>query len=156
MCVSSPSLECDSEEDDMLGNTYPCSSLKQSSIFQSSSGEERDSIDTSPELNRTLSDSTHQSTQVSPICTPFLYNSKSVINSIINVVIYIMLYYCFKGKSWDGQLCLFSHVLLYEPALWTPHVLLCSVFLSRNQKNSRCACVLTPTPPPKQSLHGHS
>ncbi|XP_056888006.1 rho guanine nucleotide exchange factor 28-like isoform X3 [Takifugu flavidus] len=56
----SPSLECDSEEEDMLGHTYPCSSLKQSSVFQSSSGEERD---TSPELNRTLSDSTHQSTQ---------------------------------------------------------------------------------------------
>lgn len=64
MCVFSPSLECDSEEEDMLGNTYPCSSLKQSSIFQSSSGEERDSFDNSPELNRTLSDSTRQSTQV--------------------------------------------------------------------------------------------
>lgn len=69
MCVLSPSLECDSEEEDMLGHTYPCSSLKQSSVFQSSSGEERD---TSPELNRTLSDSTHQSTQVHLNYTPFI------------------------------------------------------------------------------------
>lgn len=62
--VNSPSLECDSGEEDILGNSYPYSSLKQSSILQSSSGEERDSFDTSPDLNRTLSDSTHESTKV--------------------------------------------------------------------------------------------
>lgn len=62
--VKSPSLECDSGEEDILGNLYPYSSLKQSSILQSSSGEERDSFDTSPDLNRTLSDSTHESTKV--------------------------------------------------------------------------------------------
>lgn len=91
VCVSSPSLECDSEEEDMLGNTYPSSTLKRSSIFQSSSGEERDSFDTSPELSRTLSDSTHQSTQVSPSYTPFssrfsMWN-KRFIGRIINIVI---------------------------------------------------------------------
>lgn len=62
--VNSPSLECDSGEEDILGNSYPYSSLKQSSILQSSSGEERDSFDTSPDLNRTLSDSTQESTKV--------------------------------------------------------------------------------------------
>lgn len=69
VCVSSPSLECDSAEEDMLGHSYPCSSVKQRSILQSSSGEERDSFDTSPDLNRTLSDSTHQSTKVHPVWT---------------------------------------------------------------------------------------
>lgn len=64
-CPNSPSLECDSGEEDMLGSPYAYSSLKQNSILQSSSGEERDSFDTSPDLNRTLSDSTHDATKVS-------------------------------------------------------------------------------------------
>ncbi|XP_070820299.1 rho guanine nucleotide exchange factor 28-like isoform X1 [Chaetodon trifascialis] len=59
----SPSLECDSGEEDLLGHLYPCSSSKQQSILQSSSGEERDSFDTSPDFNCTHSDSTHQSTK---------------------------------------------------------------------------------------------
>ncbi|XP_074526149.1 rho guanine nucleotide exchange factor 28-like isoform X3 [Halichoeres trimaculatus] len=59
----SPSLECDSGEEDILGRSYPVSTLKQQSILQSSSGEERDSFDTSPDLNRTLSDSTNKSTK---------------------------------------------------------------------------------------------
>ncbi|XP_042277469.1 rho guanine nucleotide exchange factor 28-like isoform X2 [Thunnus maccoyii] len=59
----SPSLECDSGEEDILGHSYPCSSLKQQSILCSSSGEERDSFDTSPEFNRTHSDSTHKPTK---------------------------------------------------------------------------------------------
>ncbi|XP_034548917.1 rho guanine nucleotide exchange factor 28-like isoform X2 [Notolabrus celidotus] len=61
----SPSLECDSGEEDILGHSYPCSTLKQHSILQlqSSSGEERDSFDTSPDLNRTLTDSTHKPTK---------------------------------------------------------------------------------------------
>ncbi|KAF7659153.1 hypothetical protein LDENG_00002360 [Lucifuga dentata] len=57
----SPSLECDSGEEDILGHSYPSSSLKQQPTLQSSSGEERDSFDTSPDLNRTHSDSTHNS-----------------------------------------------------------------------------------------------
>ncbi|XP_027133349.1 rho guanine nucleotide exchange factor 28-like isoform X2 [Larimichthys crocea] len=59
----SPSLECDSGEEDILGHSYPCSSLKQQSILRSSSGEERDSFDTSPDFNRTHSDSTYPSTK---------------------------------------------------------------------------------------------
>ncbi|XP_047447456.1 rho guanine nucleotide exchange factor 28-like isoform X2 [Mugil cephalus] len=59
----SPSLECDSGEEDILGHSYPCTSRKQQSILQSSSGEERDSFDASPDFNRTLSDSTHKSTK---------------------------------------------------------------------------------------------
>ncbi|XP_044051051.1 rho guanine nucleotide exchange factor 28-like isoform X2 [Siniperca chuatsi] len=59
----SPSLECDSGEEDILGHSYPCSSLKKQSILRSSSGEERDSFDTSPDFNRTHSDSTHKSTK---------------------------------------------------------------------------------------------
>ncbi|KAM9858534.1 rho guanine nucleotide exchange factor 28-like [Aulostomus maculatus] len=59
----SPSLECDSGEEDILGHSYPSSSLRQSSILQSSSGEERDSFDTSPDFSRTHSDSTHKSTK---------------------------------------------------------------------------------------------
>ncbi|XP_041643556.1 rho guanine nucleotide exchange factor 28-like isoform X2 [Cheilinus undulatus] len=59
----SPSLECDSGEEDILGHSYPCSSLKQQSILRSSSGEERDSFDTSPDLNRTLSDSSYTATK---------------------------------------------------------------------------------------------
>ncbi|KAM4576166.1 rho guanine nucleotide exchange factor 28-like isoform 1-T1 [Odontesthes bonariensis] len=56
----SPSLECDSGEEDILGHSYPCSSLRQRSILRSSSGEERDSFDTSPDFNRSHSDSTHK------------------------------------------------------------------------------------------------
>uniref|UniRef100_A0A3Q1EIM5 Rho guanine nucleotide exchange factor 28-like n=1 Tax=Acanthochromis polyacanthus TaxID=80966 RepID=A0A3Q1EIM5_9TELE len=59
----SPSLECDSGEEDLLGHSYPCSSLKQQSILQSSSGEERDSFDTSPDFNRAHSDITQKSTK---------------------------------------------------------------------------------------------
>ncbi|XP_034026630.1 rho guanine nucleotide exchange factor 28-like [Thalassophryne amazonica] len=59
----SPSLECDSEEENILGHSYPSSSFKQQSILRSSSGEERDSFDMSPDLNRTHSDSTHKSTK---------------------------------------------------------------------------------------------
>ncbi|KAM8761173.1 rho guanine nucleotide exchange factor 28-like isoform 2-T2 [Acanthopagrus schlegelii] len=59
----SPSLECDSGEDDILGHSYPCSSLRHQAILRTSSGEERDSFDTSPDFNRTHSDSTHQSTK---------------------------------------------------------------------------------------------
>ncbi|XP_054467201.1 rho guanine nucleotide exchange factor 28-like [Anoplopoma fimbria] len=54
----SPSLECDSGEEDILGHTYPRSSAKKQSILRSSSGEERDSFDASPDFNRTHSDST--------------------------------------------------------------------------------------------------
>ncbi|XP_040899034.1 rho guanine nucleotide exchange factor 28-like isoform X1 [Toxotes jaculatrix] len=49
----SPSLECDSGEEDILGHSYPCSSLKQQAILRSCSGEERDSFDTSPDFNST-------------------------------------------------------------------------------------------------------
>ncbi|XP_070760322.1 rho guanine nucleotide exchange factor 28-like [Enoplosus armatus] len=59
----SPSLECDSGEEDILGHSYPCSSLKKQSILRSSSGEERDSFNTSPDFNRTHSDITHKSTK---------------------------------------------------------------------------------------------
>uniref|UniRef100_UPI003AAAB36D rho guanine nucleotide exchange factor 28-like n=1 Tax=Centroberyx gerrardi TaxID=166262 RepID=UPI003AAAB36D len=59
----SPSLECDSGEDDILGRSCPSSSPKQQPVLQSSSGEERDSFDTSPDFNRTHSDSTHKSTK---------------------------------------------------------------------------------------------
>ncbi|XP_029961075.1 rho guanine nucleotide exchange factor 28-like isoform X1 [Salarias fasciatus] len=59
----SPSLECDSGEEDILGHSYPCSSLKQNSILLSSSGEERDSFEASPDFSRSHSDSTHQSTK---------------------------------------------------------------------------------------------
>ncbi|XP_026198874.1 rho guanine nucleotide exchange factor 28-like isoform X3 [Anabas testudineus] len=59
----SPSLDCDSGEEDILGHSYPCSSLKQQSILRSSSGEERDSFDTSPDFNRTHSSSTRKSTK---------------------------------------------------------------------------------------------
>lgn len=59
----SPSLECDSGEEDLLGHSYPCSSLKQNSILLSSSGEERDSFEASPDFNRTHSDSTQNSTK---------------------------------------------------------------------------------------------
>uniref|UniRef100_A0A8D0DC28 Rho guanine nucleotide exchange factor 28 n=1 Tax=Sander lucioperca TaxID=283035 RepID=A0A8D0DC28_SANLU len=59
----SPSLECDSGEEDLLVRSYPCSSVKKQSILQSSSGEERDSFDTSPDFNHTHSDSTHKSSK---------------------------------------------------------------------------------------------
>ncbi|XP_037536841.1 rho guanine nucleotide exchange factor 28 [Nematolebias whitei] len=54
----SPSLECDSEEEDILGRSHPCTAVKQRSILWSSSGEERDSFDTSPDFNCSHSDST--------------------------------------------------------------------------------------------------
>ncbi|XP_069379579.1 rho guanine nucleotide exchange factor 28-like isoform X4 [Paralichthys olivaceus] len=57
----SPSFECDSGEEDILGHSYPCSSLKQRSFLRSSSGEERDSFDTSPD--HTHSNSTQTSTK---------------------------------------------------------------------------------------------
>ncbi|XP_029998419.1 rho guanine nucleotide exchange factor 28-like isoform X2 [Sphaeramia orbicularis] len=59
----SPSLECDSGEDDILGHSYPSSSFKQQSSLRSSSGEERDSFDTSPDFNRSHSESTHTSSK---------------------------------------------------------------------------------------------
>ncbi|XP_060927608.1 rho guanine nucleotide exchange factor 28-like isoform X5 [Limanda limanda] len=60
----SPSLECDSGEEDILGHSYPCSSLKKQSFLRSSSGEERDSFDTSPDFNHhTHSNSTPASTK---------------------------------------------------------------------------------------------
>ncbi|XP_049907349.1 rho guanine nucleotide exchange factor 28-like isoform X2 [Epinephelus moara] len=59
----SPSLECDSGEEDILGHSYPCSSVKKQYILRSSSREERDSFDASPDFNRTHSDSTHTSTK---------------------------------------------------------------------------------------------
>ncbi|XP_016532628.1 rho guanine nucleotide exchange factor 28-like isoform X1 [Poecilia formosa] len=57
----SPSLECDSEEEDVLGHSYPCSSSKQRSVLQSSSGEERDSFDTSPDFNCSHSETAKKS-----------------------------------------------------------------------------------------------
>ncbi|KAM4746694.1 rho guanine nucleotide exchange factor 28-like isoform 2-T2 [Anableps anableps] len=54
----SPSLECDSEEE---GHSYPCASSKQRSVLQSSSGEERDSFDTSPDFNRSHSETAKKS-----------------------------------------------------------------------------------------------
>lgn len=62
----SPSLECDSGEEDILGHSYPCSSVKQQSVLRSSSGEERDSFETSPDFNRTHSSSSQKSTKVHP------------------------------------------------------------------------------------------
>ncbi|XP_056232964.1 rho guanine nucleotide exchange factor 28-like isoform X2 [Seriola aureovittata] len=59
----SPSLECDSGEEDILGHSYPCSSSKQQSILRSSLGEERDSFNTSPDFNRTHSSSSQKSTK---------------------------------------------------------------------------------------------
>ncbi|XP_063345271.1 rho guanine nucleotide exchange factor 28-like isoform X2 [Pelmatolapia mariae] len=59
----SPSLECDSGEEDILGHSYPSSSLRQQSIQHSSSGGERDSFDASPDFSRTQSDITHKSTK---------------------------------------------------------------------------------------------
>ncbi|KAG7221402.1 hypothetical protein INR49_017278 [Caranx melampygus] len=59
----SPSLECDSGEEDILGHSYPCSSVKQQSVLRSSSGEERDSFETSPDFNRTHSSSSQKSTK---------------------------------------------------------------------------------------------
>ncbi|KAK7934414.1 hypothetical protein WMY93_005310 [Mugilogobius chulae] len=53
----SPSLECDSEEEDILGHSYPTASLRKQSSLRSSSGEERDSFDTSPDADRKHSDS---------------------------------------------------------------------------------------------------
>ncbi|XP_070402307.1 rho guanine nucleotide exchange factor 28 isoform X2 [Nothobranchius furzeri] len=56
----SPSLECDSWEEDILGLSHPYSSLKQRPILRSSSGEERDSFDTSPDFNLPHSDSAYK------------------------------------------------------------------------------------------------
>ncbi|XP_056152814.1 rho guanine nucleotide exchange factor 28 isoform X2 [Lampris incognitus] len=61
-CLS-PNLECDSGEEDILGHFHPSSSPRPKPILRSSSGEERDSFDTSPDFNRTHSDSTHKSTK---------------------------------------------------------------------------------------------
>lgn len=55
----SPSLECDSGEDDILGHSYPCAAAKKQFVLRSSSREERDCFDPSPDFNRTLSDSSH-------------------------------------------------------------------------------------------------
>ncbi|MEQ2255769.1 hypothetical protein ILYODFUR_017402, partial [Ilyodon furcidens] len=63
LLVHSPNLECDSEEEDILGHTYPCSSLKQRSILQSSSGEEKDSFDTSPDFNCSYSETAKKSSK---------------------------------------------------------------------------------------------
>nr|XP_024660160.1 rho guanine nucleotide exchange factor 28 isoform X2 [Maylandia zebra] len=59
----SPSLECDSGEEDILGHSYPSSSIRQQSTLRSSSGEERDSFDASPDFSRAQSDITHKSTK---------------------------------------------------------------------------------------------
>ncbi|CAL1614900.1 unnamed protein product [Knipowitschia caucasica] len=48
----SPSLECDSEEEDILGHSYPTAALRKQASLRSSSGEERDSFDTSPDADR--------------------------------------------------------------------------------------------------------
>ncbi|XP_068558949.1 rho guanine nucleotide exchange factor 28-like [Cebidichthys violaceus] len=55
--VLSPSVECDSGEEDILGHSYPCSSAKRQSVLRSSSRE--DSFDASPDFSSTHSDSTH-------------------------------------------------------------------------------------------------
>ncbi|TNN29463.1 hypothetical protein EYF80_060389 [Liparis tanakae] len=60
----SPSLECDSGEDDILGHSYPCAAAKKQFVLRSSSREERDSFDASPDFNRTLSDSSHTPAKV--------------------------------------------------------------------------------------------
>ncbi|XP_072288735.1 rho guanine nucleotide exchange factor 28-like [Eucyclogobius newberryi] len=52
----SPSLECDSEEEDILGHSYSTAALRKQSSVRSSSGEERDSFDTSPDAERKHSD----------------------------------------------------------------------------------------------------
>ncbi|KAG7490999.1 rho guanine nucleotide exchange factor 28-like isoform X1 [Solea senegalensis] len=59
----SPSLECDSGEEDILGHSYPCSSLKQQPFLRSSSGEERDSFNASPDINCMQSNSTQTPTK---------------------------------------------------------------------------------------------
>ncbi|XP_029366148.1 rho guanine nucleotide exchange factor 28-like isoform X2 [Echeneis naucrates] len=59
----SPSLECDSGEEDILGHSYSCSSIKQQSIPRSSSGEERDSFDMSPDFNHIHHNSSQKSTK---------------------------------------------------------------------------------------------
>ncbi|XP_036069312.1 rho guanine nucleotide exchange factor 28 isoform X2 [Oryzias melastigma] len=60
----SPSLECDSGDEDILGHSYP-SSLKHRPILRSSSGEERGSFDASPDFNRSHSDITPKTTKSS-------------------------------------------------------------------------------------------
>lgn len=78
MIVHSPSLECDSGEEDILGHSYPFSSLSQQSTLRSSSGGERDSFDASPDFSRTQSDITHKSTKV----YPFPSGSQNIIISL--------------------------------------------------------------------------
>ncbi|RVE67938.1 hypothetical protein OJAV_G00086780 [Oryzias javanicus] len=58
-----PSLECDSADEDILGHSYPCSSLKHRPILRSSSGEDRGSFDASPDFNRSHSDITPKTTK---------------------------------------------------------------------------------------------
>uniref|UniRef100_A0A672ZJU2 Phorbol-ester/DAG-type domain-containing protein n=1 Tax=Sphaeramia orbicularis TaxID=375764 RepID=A0A672ZJU2_9TELE len=84
VCFNSPSLECDSGEDDILGHSYPSSSFKQQSSLRSSSGEERDSFDTSPDFNRSHSESTHTS-------------SKVLLRFAINILFYILI----EDEEWD-------------------------------------------------------
>lgn len=85
MCLNSPSLECDSGEEDVLGHSYPCSSLKQQSILRPISGEERDSFDTSPDFNRTHSDSTHTAAKVhlSPLCLWRIWGHFDAFNGLL-------------------------------------------------------------------------
>lgn len=80
MIVHSPSLECDSGEEDILGHSYPSSSIRQQSTLRSSSGEERDSFDASPDFSRTHSDITHKSTKVYPFPSGSQILSQACIN----------------------------------------------------------------------------
>ena len=59
--VSSPSLECDSGDEDILGHSYPVVCPRQQ---PSAPEEEEGSAETLQDFNRLLSDSTHKSTQV--------------------------------------------------------------------------------------------
>lgn len=70
--INSPSVECDSEEEDILGHSYPCSSLKQQAFLRSSSGEERDSFDALPDLNCPQSSSTQTCTKVPSLSRTYL------------------------------------------------------------------------------------
>ncbi|CAL8345615.1 unnamed protein product [Lota lota] len=56
----SPSLECDSGDEDILGHSYPVVCPRQQ---PSAPAEEKSSFDTLQDFNRTLSDSTHKSAQ---------------------------------------------------------------------------------------------
>ena len=59
--VSSPSLECDSGGEDLLGHSYPVVCPRQQ---PSSPADEKGSVETLQDFNRSISDSTHKSTQV--------------------------------------------------------------------------------------------